>query len=36
VTNSGIEGNMTIGNRGNPPGFLAYAKQRVLGKSAWT
>ena len=34
VTNSGIEGNMTIGNRGNPPGFLAYAKQRVLGKSA--
>ena len=34
VTNSGIEGNMTIGNRGNPPGFLEYAKQRVLGKSA--
>jgi L-alanine-DL-glutamate epimerase-like enolase superfamily enzyme len=34
VTNSGIEGNMTIGNRGNPPGFLAYAKQRVLGKNA--
>ncbi len=34
VTNSGIEGNMTIGNRGNPPGFLAYAKGRVLGKSA--
>jgi L-alanine-DL-glutamate epimerase-like enolase superfamily enzyme len=34
VTNSGIEGNMTIGNRGNPPGFLAYAKQRLLGKSA--
>ena len=34
VTNSGIEGNMTIGNRGNPPGFLAYAKRRVLGKSA--
>ena len=34
VTNSGIEGNMTIGNRGNPPGFLEYAKGRVLGKSA--
>ncbi len=34
VTNSGIEGNMTIGNRGNPPGFLEYAKSRVLGKSA--
>jgi len=25
---------MTIGNRGNPPGFLEYAKRRVLGKSA--
>ena len=35
VTNSGIEGNMTIGNRGNPPGFLEYAKARVLGKSAF-
>jgi L-alanine-DL-glutamate epimerase-like enolase superfamily enzyme len=34
VTNSGIEGNMSIGNRGNPPGFLEYAKARVLGKSA--
>ena len=34
VTNSGIEGNMTLGNRGNPPGFLEYAKARVLGKSA--
>ncbi len=34
VTNSGIEGNMTLGNRGNPPGFLEYAKRRVLGKSA--
>jgi L-alanine-DL-glutamate epimerase-like enolase superfamily enzyme len=34
VTHSGIEGNMTIGNRGNPPGFLEYAKRRVLGKSA--
>jgi L-alanine-DL-glutamate epimerase-like enolase superfamily enzyme len=34
VTNSGVEGNMTIGNRGNPPGFLEYAKGRVLGKSA--
>lgn len=34
VTNSGTEGNMTLGNRGNPPGFLDYAKRRVLGKSA--
>ena len=34
VTNSGIEGNMTIGNRVTPPGFLEYAKRRVLGKSA--
>jgi L-alanine-DL-glutamate epimerase-like enolase superfamily enzyme len=34
VTNSGIEGNMTLGNRGNPPGFLDYAKRKVLGKSA--
>ena len=34
VTNSGIEGNMTLGNRGNPPGFLDYAKRRVVGKSA--
>jgi len=34
VTNGGIEGNMTLGNRGNPPGFLEYAKRRVLGKSA--
>ena len=34
VTNSGIEGNMSIGNRVTPPGFLPYAKGRVLGKSA--
>jgi len=37
VTNSGIEGNMSIGNRASPPGeprFLEYAKRRVLGKSA--
>ena len=37
VTNSGIEGNMSIGNRASPPGeprFLEYAKSRVLGKSA--
>ena len=37
VTNSGIEGNMSIGNRASPPGeprFLDYAKSRLLGKSA--
>ena len=37
VTNSGIEGNMSIGNRASPPGeprFLEYAKSKVLGKSA--
>jgi L-alanine-DL-glutamate epimerase-like enolase superfamily enzyme len=37
VTNSGIEGNMSIGNRASPPGeprFVEYAKSRVLGKSA--
>ena len=37
VANSGIEGNMSIGNRASPPGeprFLEYAKHQVLGKSA--
>jgi len=37
VTNSGIEGNMSIGNRASPSGeprFLEYAKGRLLGKSA--
>ena len=29
VTNSGIEGNFPLGNRGNPPGWLEYAKRDV-------
>ncbi len=33
VTNGGIEGNYTLGNRGNPPGWLEYAKGVCLGKS---
>ena len=35
VTNSGVEGNYTIGNRGNPPGWLEYAKRACVGKSLW-
>ena len=33
VTNSGIEGNFPLGNRGNPPGWLEYAKKACLGRS---
>lgn len=33
VTEGGIEGNYTIGNRGNPPGFLEYAKAVCVGKN---
>ncbi len=35
VTAGGIEGNYTIGNRGNPPGWLDYAKAACVGKSLW-
>lgn len=34
VTNGGIEGNYTIGNRGTCPGWLDYAKSMCVGKSA--
>ena len=33
VTNSGIEGNYTIGNRNLTKGWLGWAKQRLVGKS---
>jgi len=35
VTASGIEGNYSIGNRGNPPGWLDYAKAACVGKNAF-
>jgi L-alanine-DL-glutamate epimerase-like enolase superfamily enzyme len=37
VTNSGIEGNFALGNRGNPPGtnFLDFAKQYCVGKNVY-
>jgi len=33
VTASGIEGNFTLGNRGNPPGWVDFAKANCVGKS---
>lgn len=33
VTAGGIEGNYSIGNRGNPPGWLDYAKTACVGKN---
>jgi L-alanine-DL-glutamate epimerase-like enolase superfamily enzyme len=33
VTNSGIEGNFTLGNRGNPPGWVDFAKATCVGKN---
>jgi L-alanine-DL-glutamate epimerase-like enolase superfamily enzyme len=33
VTNSGIEGNYTLGNRGNPPGWVDFAKEHCVGKN---
>jgi L-alanine-DL-glutamate epimerase-like enolase superfamily enzyme len=33
VTAGGIEGNYSIGNRGNPPGWLDYAKAACVGKN---
>ena len=35
VTASGIEGNYSIGNRGNPPGWLDYAKAACVGKNVF-
>ena len=33
VTASGIEGNFTLGNRGNPPGWVDFAKANCVGKN---
>ena len=33
VTASGIEGNFTLGNRGNPPGWIDFAKSTCVGKN---
>jgi L-alanine-DL-glutamate epimerase-like enolase superfamily enzyme len=33
VTESGIEGNFTLGNRGNPPGWIDFAKANCVGKN---
>ena len=33
VTASGIEGNFTLGNRGNPPGWIDFAKSVCVGKN---
>jgi L-alanine-DL-glutamate epimerase-like enolase superfamily enzyme len=35
VTNSGIEGNFTLGNRGNPPGWVDFAKANCVGKNVY-
>ena len=35
VTNSGIEGNFTLGNRGNPPGWTDFAKSVCVGKNLY-
>ena len=33
VTVSGIEGNFTLGNRGNPPGWVDFAKANCVGRN---
>jgi L-alanine-DL-glutamate epimerase-like enolase superfamily enzyme len=33
VTASGIEGNFTLGNRGNPPGWVDFAKANCVGRN---
>ncbi len=35
VTASGIEGNFTLGNRGNPPGWVDFAKSACVGKNLY-
>ncbi|MGA9625716.1 MAG: hypothetical protein WBQ65_14680, partial [Bryobacteraceae bacterium] len=35
VTNSGIEGNFTLGNRGNPPGWIDFAKANCVGRNLY-
>jgi hypothetical protein len=33
VTSRGIEGNFTLGNRGNPPGWVDFANANCVGKN---
>jgi L-alanine-DL-glutamate epimerase-like enolase superfamily enzyme len=35
VTASGIEGDFTLGNRGNPPGWIDFAKATCVGKNLY-
>jgi L-alanine-DL-glutamate epimerase-like enolase superfamily enzyme len=35
VTAGGIEGNFTLGNRGNPPGWIDFAKANCVGKNLY-
>jgi L-alanine-DL-glutamate epimerase-like enolase superfamily enzyme len=35
VTAGGIEGNFTLGNRGNPPGWVDFAKSACVGKNLY-
>jgi L-alanine-DL-glutamate epimerase-like enolase superfamily enzyme len=35
VTASGIEGNFTLGNRGNPPGWVDFAKAHCVGRNLY-
>ena len=35
VTASGIEGNFTLGNRGNPPGWVDFAKSTCVGRNLY-
>jgi L-alanine-DL-glutamate epimerase-like enolase superfamily enzyme len=35
VTASGIEGNFTLGNRGNPPGWVDFAKATCVGRNLY-
>ena len=35
VTASGIEGNFTLGNRGNPPGWVEFAKANCVGRNVF-
>ena len=35
VTNGGIEGNYTIGDRSTTPGWLEWAKPMLVGRTSW-
>ena len=35
VTANGIEGNFTLGNRGNPPGWVDFAKSNCVGRNVF-